>query len=71
MKNDPLIENAIKYFSKLPGFGPRSARKTVLFFLKNKDFIQNFITNLAEIQEKIKLCDECFNISASSKCDIC
>ena len=71
MKHDQLIESTIKYFSKLPGFGPRSAKKTVLFFLKNKDFIQNFITNLTELEQKIKLCEVCFNASTTNKCNIC
>lgn len=71
MKNEPLIESAIRYFAKLPGFGPRSARKTMLYFLKNKDLIEDFVANLNQIKNQIKLCVECNNISIQETCDIC
>jgi recombination protein RecR len=71
MNKDIIIENAIKYFSKLPGFGPRSARRTILYFLKNKDVVRHIIDNLEEIEEKVGLCEVCFNISTLNKCDIC
>ncbi len=71
MNKDAIIENAIKYFSKLPGFGPRSARRTILYFLKNKDVVRHIIDNLEEIEEKVGLCEVCFNIATLNKCDIC
>jgi recombination protein RecR len=71
MQNNHLIEEAIKYFSKLPGFGPRSAKKTLLFFLKNKDLIEKFTHNLIELQNTIQLCEICHNICTSNICDIC
>lgn len=72
MEDDVLIEKTIKYFSKLPGFGPRAARRLVLYFLKNKDtVIGGFVEVLKLIEEKIKFCPKCHNITASNVCDIC
>lgn len=71
MKNDLPIEKAIKYFSKLPGFGPRSARKIVLYFLKNKELIKSFVHNLHELETEVKICKVCHNISSFEICEIC
>jgi recombination protein RecR len=71
MKTDLPIENAIKKFSKLPGFGPRSARKIILHFLKNKNIISEFIANLQELEREVKVCLECHNLSTFEVCEIC
>ena len=71
MKNDLPIEKAIRYFSKLPGFGPRSAKKIVLHFLKNKQIIKDFTQNLKELEENVMTCKECHNLSTFEICEIC
>jgi recombination protein RecR len=71
MKEDLPITKAIRYFSKLPGFGPRSAKKVVLHFLKNGHIIKEFIQNLQELQEQVKVCKECHNLSTFEVCEIC
>jgi recombination protein RecR len=71
MKNDLPIEKAMRYFSKLPGFGPRSARRIILHFLKNKEIIKLFVENLHTLERDVKVCNICFNISSFEICEIC
>ena len=45
------LSDLIDLFSKLPGLGPRSARRIVLYLLKNKERI---IPNITEMLENLK-----------------
>jgi recombination protein RecR len=72
MIHNDHIEKAIRYFSKLPGFGPRSAKRVVLYFLKNKDTVINgFIDILKILEEKTTECQICHNITTEETCEIC
>ena len=66
------LSDLIDLFSKLPGLGPRSARRIVLYLLKNKERI---IPNITEMLENLKtsaiFCQICGNIDTSSPCGIC
>ena len=57
------LSDLIDLFSKLPGLGPRSARRIVLYLLKNKERI---IPNIAEMLDNLKtsaiFCQTCGNI---------
>lgn len=66
------IENLISEFKKLPGIGPKSARRIVYFLLKisPKD-ISRFAQTLIELKEKVKFCKICFNLSEDDICLIC
>lgn len=66
------IENLINEFKKLPGIGPKSARRIVYFLLKipPKD-ISRFAQTLIELREKVKFCKICFNLSEDDICLIC
>jgi recombination protein RecR len=66
------IENLINEFKKLPGIGPKSARRIVYFLLKvsPKD-ISRFAQTLIELKEKVKFCKICFNLSEDEICLIC
>ncbi len=66
------IENLINEFKKLPGIGPKSARRIVYFLLKvsTKD-ISRFAQTLIELKEKVKFCKICFNLSEDDICLIC
>ena len=46
---EPILENLISLISRLPGLGPKSARRIALYLLKNKD---NLIKPLAETLSK-------------------
>ena len=46
---EPILENLISLISRLPGLGPKSARRIALHLLKNKD---NLMNTLAETLSK-------------------
>jgi len=66
------VEKLINEFRKLPGIGPKSAKRIVFFLLKfgEKDIV-NFSKLLVEMKSKVKFCKYCFNISENEICHIC
>src|SRR4030042_4080099 len=66
------IENLISEFKRIPGIGPKSAKRIVYFLLKqhSKD-IERFAQSLLEMSAKIMFCKICFNISENEICGIC
>jgi len=72
MKSDNEIDKLIYYFSKLPGFGQRSARRVVLHLINNKDSLMFPISDaLKDAGHAIKECEICGNIDVLDKCNIC
>jgi recombination protein RecR len=66
------IENLINEFKKLPGIGPKSARRIVYYLLKqNEKEILSFANALVDMKKKIKFCKNCFNLSEEDECPIC
>lgn len=66
------IEHLIKLLGKLPGFGPRSARRGVLHLLKNREaLMQPLSAALARAASVIRECDTCRNLDTISPCSIC
>jgi len=66
------IENLINEFKKLPGIGPKSAKRIVYFLLKQrKKDIKKFAETMLDMSSKIKFCKICFNISEDEVCSIC
>ena len=65
-------QGLIKQFSKLPGLGPRSARRIIFHLLKNKDlFLNPLIESLIEVEKRIVKCDICGNLDIKKTCSIC
>jgi len=70
--NAPELEVLIKYLARLPGLGPRSARRVALHLIKNKDAIMLPLAGaLKDTAENIKTCSECGNVSLSDPCPVC
>jgi recombination protein RecR len=66
------IKNLIKLMSKIPGLGPRSARRSVLTLIKNPEKLMLPLANsLLQVSESIKLCSICGNIDSDIICGIC
>ena len=66
------LGDLIELFSKLPNLGPRSARRIVLYLLKNKEkIIPKVITSLEELKSSLTYCENCGNVDNSSPCSIC
>ena len=69
--NDEL-ETLIAILSKLPGLGPRSARRAVIKMIEKKEIILEPLSkSLNEISEKIKECESCGNFTVGTICSIC
>jgi recombination protein RecR len=72
MTQDLTIEKTIKYFAKIPGLGPRSAKRAVLHILKNKEvLVRGLIETLKDLEENIKECEICHNFTTLNVCEIC
>lgn len=68
----PEIERLIQLLAKLPGFGPRSARRAVLMLLKKREsLLQPLAEALAEADAAIKTCEICGNLDTASPCALC
>ena len=66
------LEESIVFFSKLPGLGPRSARRLLLYLLKNKDTkLSKSIDFLTKINNELILCKYCSNLDSNNPCSIC
>ena len=68
----PELLRLIELMARLPGFGPRSARRAVLFLLKRKDQILLPLADaLREAGEKIARCEICGNFDTIQPCAVC
>src|SRR5436190_2848895 len=68
----PEIERLIQLLARLPGLGPRSARRAALFLIKKREQIMApLATALQTALEKIQICSICGNIDTRSPCTVC
>ena len=66
------IERLIQLLSKLPGLGPRSARRAALALLKKRDtLLEPLAASLREAADAILTCEVCGNLDTASPCSIC
>ncbi len=70
--NSPEIERLIALLAKLPGFGPRSARRAALRLLQQPHTrMLPLASALAEAAEAVHPCSECGNLDSRDPCAIC
>jgi recombination protein RecR len=66
------IENLITLLAKLPGLGPRSARRAVLHLIKRRESLAQPLTKaMAEALENIQTCSACGNLDTQDPCQLC
>lgn len=66
------LESLIKLIGRLPGLGPRSARRVALHLLKKKDMLMIPLgEQILQTAEQIKTCGECGNLSMQDPCPLC
>tara|TARA_Y100000991_G_scaffold65615_1_gene49073 strand:- start:494 stop:1087 length:594 start_codon:yes stop_codon:yes gene_type:complete len=66
------LEELINIFEKLPGLGPRSARRLVFYLLRNKEKIIPQLSNtLSKVKEELMDCSDCGNVDIQNPCNIC
>ena len=70
--NIPEIEELIKKFSKLPGLGPKSAKRIILKLINNKEnMIKPLAKVLANVYKNVSRCNDCGNLRVISQKCIC
>lgn len=68
----PEIERLISLLAKLPGLGPRSARRAALDMIKKKDgLMRPLLEALSQAVDRVAPCDSCGNIDTQNPCHIC
>ena len=73
MKNLPEIDNLIKMISKLPGLGPKSAKRIILKMINNrKEILKPLANNLSEVFKNIERCKICGTLKSNNNpCNNC
>ncbi len=68
----PEIERMIQLLGRMPGLGPRSARRAALQLVKRKeDLLSPLAAAMAEVAEKVGICSVCGNADTVDPCTIC
>ncbi len=68
----PEIERLIQLLARLPGLGPRSARRAALFLIKKRELVMAPLAYaLQSAMEKIEICRVCGNIDTQNPCAVC
>lgn len=66
------LEHLIKLLSRLPGLGPRSARRAVLHLVRKRESLLLPLTDaLGVARDKIVTCDSCGSVDTHNPCAIC
>ena len=66
------IDHLIQLLAKLPGLGPRSARRAALYLLKRREsLLAPLAQGLADAARHVVACNECGNLDTTDPCAIC
>ncbi|MCW3848757.1 recombination mediator RecR [Sphingomonas sp. LB-2] len=68
----PEIEALTQALSRLPGLGPRSARRAVLHLLKKRETaLDPLLAALSQVSQRLATCATCGNVDTTDPCAIC
>src|ERR671929_697182 len=68
----PEIERLIQLLARLPGLGPRSARRAALHLIKKREQLMAPLASAVQTaMEKIVVCRTCGNIDTQNPCTVC
>jgi recombination protein RecR len=68
----PEIERLIQLLARLPGLGPRSARRAALHLIKKRELLMAPLQSaLQTALDKITICKTCGNIDTQNPCTVC
>ena len=68
----PEIERLIQLLARLPGLGPRSARRAALHLIKKRELLMAPLASALQIaMDKIQICKTCGNIDTQNPCTVC
>lgn len=70
--NGPEITRMIQLLAKLPGLGPRSARRAALHLLKKREAVMRPLAQaIAQAADAIRTCTVCGNFDTIDPCTVC
>src|SRR5882757_7012856 len=68
----PEIERLIQLLARLPGLGPRSARRAALHLIKKREALMTPLAGALQVAiDKIVVCGTCGNIDTQNPCTVC
>ncbi|MCB1412085.1 MAG: recombination protein RecR [Xanthobacteraceae bacterium] len=68
----PEIERLIQLLARLPGLGPRSARRAALHLIKKREALMAPLAAAMQVAiSKIQVCKTCGNIDSQNPCTVC
>ena len=68
----PEIERLIQLLARLPGLGPRSARRAALHLIRKREELLGPLADAMRVaRERIVTCSACGNIDTSDPCAVC
>ncbi len=68
----PEIDQLTQMLAKLPGLGPRSARRAVLHLLKKRETVLvPLMAALSNVNERLTTCTTCGNVDTRDPCGVC
>lgn len=68
----PEIERLIQLLAKLPGLGPRSARRAALYLIKKRGQLLEPLSRAMQVAlDSVIICDTCGNVDTCQPCTIC
>lgn len=66
------IQNLIDELGKLPGVGPKSAQRLAFFLLEqDKDDVLRLVEAIRAVQQNVRFCEVCGNVTETPTCSIC
>ncbi len=69
---ESAIDNLIRQLARLPGLGPRSARRLTLHLLQRRQgVLQPLLASLAAVEHSVRSCRTCRNLDLTDPCSIC
>ncbi len=72
MRSSPPIDRLVAALKRLPGIGEKSATRLAFFLLGAPDAaVQELATAISRLKQEIVLCEQCFDLTHESPCDIC
>ncbi len=68
----PEIDALTQALARLPGLGPRSARRAVLHLMKKRETVLTpLLRALERVSDKLSVCTNCGNVDTANPCGIC
>jgi len=65
------LEDLIRHLSRLPGLGPRSARRAALHLMTSNTAMANLSHAMEEVARQVTTCTTCGNVDLTDPCHIC